>query len=63
MLTDLGKKRTDLGKLTVVIPEISLPEGHLNKDNHNWTRPLLEVAKQIHAKINMPNQWLLHNTK
>ena len=30
-------------------------KGHLNKYNHNWTRPLLEEAIQIHAKIKMPN--------
>ena len=34
----------------VVIHEISLPEGHINKDTHNWTGPLLEVTKQIHAR-------------
>ena len=35
--------------------EIILPKGHLNKYNHNWTRPPLEETKQIHANRNMPN--------
>ena len=43
--------------------EIILPKGYLNKYSHNLTRPLLEETKQIHAKINMPNYWRLHNTK